>query len=70
MQTIGSISLAIGLLYGLGFGVGAILDPAGMREPIVQSAVVDGCIFAALGTSLLLIDKVRRRKEVEDHEGG
>jgi hypothetical protein len=63
MKTLGTLLLAIGLWYGLAFGVGFILDPSGMRDPVVQGAAIDGVFFAALGACLLGLSRLSRRKE-------
>jgi hypothetical protein len=62
IKVLGTLLLAIGLWYGLVFSVGFALDPAGMREPVVQRTVVDGACFAVLGAGLLGLDWLGRRK--------
>jgi hypothetical protein len=62
MKVLGTLLLAIGLWYGFVFGVGVVLDPSTLRDPIVGSAVVDGACFAALGAGLLGLDRLGQRK--------
>jgi hypothetical protein len=56
LKVVGTLLLAIGLLYGLAFGAGSVLDAQAGLNPAVQSALVDGLIFGVLGAALLLLD--------------
>jgi len=62
MKVLGSLLLAIGLLHGVALGVALLGAPSARLGPAEQSAVVDGGVFAFLGTGLLLLDSLFQRK--------
>lgn len=58
LKVLGTLLLAIGLLYGVAFGLGSVLGERAGPDPVVRSAMADGVIFGVMGGALLLLDRL------------